>query len=232
LCVVIDHGVRTGDFDMARLLVNELGADVDEVSNPGRRSLSPLFYAALGRRIDVMRYLVEELGASINAVCFTGDSVLIASARHGRLESVQYLLEHGGANLTETDNAAEMVWDLLTVHMRRALGDDELVAPQENPEAMTALLRVMVLRGSPPPALVALLLPAERLLVDKGAWLRAQLPAYLTQRRALLNAHILLIPPLQALVHSYESDMPATTDEIWAQLDDLPDVPTFIEFVY
>jgi hypothetical protein len=128
------------------------------------------------------------------------------------------------------------VWDLLTVHTRRALGNDELVAPQEDPKAMTALLRVMVLRGSSPPALVALLLPAERLVVDKGAWLRARIPAYLTRRRALLDAHIQLIPPLQALVHSYESDiyMPATTDKIWAQLDDLQDVhiPGFIESVY
>jgi hypothetical protein len=47
-----------------------------------------------------------------------------------------------------------------------------------------------------------------------GVRLRARLPAYLAQRRALLDAHCPLLPPLQDLVHGYEE--PTTTDEIWA----------------
>jgi ankyrin repeat protein len=103
LCFAIQHGICTGDLDTARHLVNELGADVNEAAHPGRRSLSHLCFAALTCQINVLRCLLEELGASINVVCFNGDTIVLASARHGRLESVQYLLEHGGANLTETD---------------------------------------------------------------------------------------------------------------------------------
>jgi hypothetical protein len=50
-------------------------------------------------------------------------------------------------------------------------------------------------------------------VVQEGARVRARLPAYLAQRRALLDAHCPLIAPLQDLVHGYE--MPPTTDELW-----------------
>jgi hypothetical protein len=88
--------------------------------------------------------------------------------------------------------------------------------------ALTVLLRVMVLRGeptltkvrnAPPPALAEsdLLSPENARVVHKGAQSRARLPAYLVQRRALLDAHCpVLLPPLRALVHGY---MKLTTTE-------------------
>jgi hypothetical protein len=81
--------------------------------------------------------------------------------------------------------------------------------------ALTALLRVLVLRGVPPPALVELLSPEPARMVQEGARLRARLPAYLVRRRALLDAHCpVLLPPLQALVLGYMEL--TTTEEIWA----------------
>jgi hypothetical protein len=172
-----------------------------------------------------MRYLVEELGVSTAELYGKlGDTVLLYSARNGKLESAQHLLEHCGATMAETSHFGMTVWDLLTAHMRHIRG---LVPEMErhDPEATTALLRVMVLRGVPPPALVAFLLPADKLLVEKGARLRAQLPTYRARRRALVDAHCALIPPLLALVHGYESDVPGTTDDIWAmELGDLTSV--------
>jgi hypothetical protein len=44
-----------------------------------------------------------------------------------------------------------------------------VLEPQEDPKAMTALLRVMVLCGASPPELVALLLPADRLVAAQNA---------------------------------------------------------------
>jgi hypothetical protein len=86
-----------------------------------------------------------------------------------------------------------------------------LLTPHEDPEAMTALLEVMLLRGVPPPGILAFLLPEHEfvVLVNKGALLRALIPAFLTRRRALVDAHCLIIPPLLALVHGYESDLPS-----------------------
>jgi hypothetical protein len=51
-------------------------------------------------------------------------------------------------------------------------------------------------------------------VVEEGARLRAALPAYLAQRRALLDVHCPLLPPLRTMVYGYEE--PTTTDEVWA----------------
>jgi hypothetical protein len=80
--------------------------------------------------------------------------------------------------------------------------------------ALTAMLRVMVLHGGPPDLLTAELAPPFQRIVKDGARLRARLPAYLAQRRALVDAHCPLLPPLQDLVHGYEE--PTTTDELGA----------------
>jgi hypothetical protein len=92
--------------------------------------------------------------------------------------------------------------------------DDEGKHVDHDATAVTALLRVMVLRGAPPAELTARLSPEHARVVQEGARLRAQLPAYLAQRRALLDAHCPLIAPLQDLVHGYKE--PTTTDELWA----------------
>jgi hypothetical protein len=96
---------------------------------------------------------------------------------------------------------------------RRALNDEDKPYVY-NATVVTSLLRVMVLQDAPPAELTALLSPVHARVVTDGARLRAGLPAYLVQRRALLNAHCPLIPPLRALVHGYEE--PTTTDEVWA----------------
>jgi hypothetical protein len=41
-------------------------------------------------------------------------------------------------------------------------------------------------------------------LVQEGARLRARLPAYLAQRRTLLDAHFPLLAPLRAIVTGYQ----------------------------
>jgi hypothetical protein len=82
-------------------------------------------------------------------------------------------------------------------------------------EEMTALLRAMVVRGDPPAKLVALLKPEYARVVKEGARLRAALPAYLAQRRAILDATCPLIAPLLALVYGYDPE-PTTTEELWA----------------
>jgi hypothetical protein len=101
------------------------------------------------------------------------------------------------------------VWDKLPYY---------LLTP--SPEA-TALLRVMVIRDSPPPSLMSQLSirPEHARLLEDGARCRANLPASLARRGVVargvaLNAHCPLIAPLQALVLAYEK--PTTTEELWA----------------
>jgi hypothetical protein len=87
---------------------------------------------------------------------------------------------------------------------------------------VTALLRVMVLKGDPPDGFVAQMRrPEHARVVEEGARLRAALPAYLVRRRALLN-DCPLIPPLLALVRGYYPK-PTATEELWATgLDTYP----------
>jgi hypothetical protein len=133
--------------------------------------------------------------------------------------------------MTETSLLGMTVWDLLTAYMRHVRGPITEME-RHDPEATTALLRVMVLRGVPPKELLALVLSADKLVVDKGAWLRAQLPVYRMRRRALVDAHCLLISPLLALVHGYESDIPGTTDDIWAMgHGHLPSIASCKQFI-
>jgi hypothetical protein len=76
------------------------------------------------------------------------------------------------------------------------------------------MLRVVVLHGGLPVPLTAELGEPLQQIVQNGARLRARLPAYLAQRRVLLDTHCPLLPPLQDLVHGYEEL--TTTDERWA----------------
>jgi hypothetical protein len=136
---------------------------------------------------------------------------------------VQYLLEEAGAAMDDVNNQGETVWDLLIWHLEGVRDDDSDYYAnyrdvQANLTALTSLLRVMVLRGAPPPALVALLSPEPARVVQEGARLRARLPTYLAHRRAYLDSRcprISVLPGvLRALIYGFEA--PGTTEELWA----------------
>jgi hypothetical protein len=112
--------------------------------------------------------------------------------------------------MEDLTTAGDSIWDLMIKHLRAG----SVVERERDPATLTDLLYVMVLRGAPPAALVALLSPANVRVVQKGARLRLRLPAYLVQRRALLDAHCPVIAPLRALVHGY-MDL-TTTEDVWA----------------
>jgi hypothetical protein len=120
-----------------------------------------------------------------------------------------WLLEARGASIRETTNDGRTIWDLLRHKLRFDLCD---------PSAVTALLRVLVLHGAPPPEFVYDLNEAHRQIIEEGARLRARLPAYLAHRRGFLDAKFpLLVPLLEELwTLIYDWEGPATTDELWA----------------
>jgi hypothetical protein len=151
---------------------------------------------------------------------------LLAAGNHCYPSVVQWLLEYGGAQITETDNEGESVWtqrsyDGLPHRLESAYTKDEdrkyvsfdgEFVPNRDIVALTAMLRVMLLHGGPPESLTAELAPPLQQIMDYGTRLRARLPAYLMQRRALFDAHCPLLLPLRDLVHGYEE--PTTTDEL------------------
>jgi hypothetical protein len=191
----------------------ELGADVNQAS-VGEMPLS--IAASMGNR-GVVRGLVH-LGARLEAVDRDGDTALLVGARNGHYATVRYLLEEAGASIDDVTNDVVTVWDFLTDHLENAADTDEEEGDEEDPAALTGLLRVMVLRGAPPPALVALLSPEPTRVVQEGARLRAWLPAYLAHRRAYLDSRcprVTHLPGvLRALIYTFEG--PTTTEELWA----------------
>jgi hypothetical protein len=233
---------QDGQLEVLRLLVQKLGADVNETHH----GIMPLIIAAEKDNLAVVRCLVElgadvnqvmygdtpliiaagwghlhvlrcliQAGARIGAVDSAGNTALLDSACFGRYATMQYLLEEAGASMDDVNNKGHTVWGLLTEHLTAvARGGGGAV----DPSALPGLLRVLVLRDAPPPALVALLSPEQARVVQEGARLRARLPAYLAHRRAYLDSRcprISLLPGvLRALIYTFEGS--ATTEELWA----------------
>jgi hypothetical protein len=204
-----------GQLAVVRCLI-QLGASVGGTSNSGTTALH---IAALNGELDIVRYLVE-LGAEAGTADNDGQTALLLSAMNGRYPTMQYLLEEVGANMDDVTNDGDSVWDKLTEHFEAAVNDDadDDEVKKEDPAALAGLLRVMVLRGAPPPTLVFLLSPEPARVVQEGARLRARLPAYLAHRRTYLDLRcprISLLPGvLRALIYGFEG--PATTEELWA----------------
>jgi hypothetical protein len=190
-----------------RLLVE--GASITETRPNGNTAL---LLAAQSGATRTVAWLLKEGGANIGDRNAQGYTALLLAAARGSCPTVLWLLENG-ADITDRTGDDRTVWsflgDLIDFTTRMGAWD------VNNDAAMvSALLRVMVLRDVPRASFVALLSPEHARMVQEGARLRSELPAYLAQRRALIAEHCPLIAPLQALVHSYET--PTTTEELWA----------------
>jgi serine/threonine-protein phosphatase 6 regulatory ankyrin repeat subunit B len=212
-----DHGAtaliaaaKKDNLDIMRCLV-ENGADMNLTNDAGDTAL---FTALKKGTFEMVRCLVD-LGANIEIRGGDGTSALFLSARRGQYATVQFLLEVAGADIDTVNNDGDTVWDCLTEHIERGIEGDE---EDDDPPALTALLRVMVLQvretQHAAPALIALLSPENVRVVQEGARLQARLPAYLLQRRAILYANCPLLPPLCAVVDNYMEL--TTTKELWA----------------
>jgi hypothetical protein len=207
---VLLTAVILDDFDlgMVHFLVEQLGADINKATADDG---TPLHVAARKDNLTIVRCLVQ-LGAEVGTVDNDGYTALLASILTGRFRITQFLLEEAGANMADVNNDGETMWDLLIVHLEKVARDDDV---EHDFTPLTALLRVLVLRDAPLPALVALLPPEHARVVQEGARLRERLPAYLVRRRALLDAHCpMLLPPLRDLVHGYTQLI--TTEDLWA----------------
>jgi hypothetical protein len=170
-------------------------------------------HLASGRNHTVLvQWLIEEAGVGVLALDKNGHTALRIAIEKKRLRTAAYLVEHGGASISEDFDAEEMLWKLVA-HVARTC-DNDSDKDSKNLE-IKALLQCLSLCSAPPDELVAKLSPKLQQIVKEGARMRAWLPAYLAQRRALLIAHCPLIAPLTALVNGY--DEPTTTAEIWAK---------------
>jgi hypothetical protein len=189
-------------------LVQKMLADGDVLITDADVCGSTALLSAAGglRSVPTLKWLLEEGGARITERDYFGNTAVLRAAINGRMTACQWLLEYGGADIAEVNDEGETIWRML-----KFLVHDDGV--------LSALLSVMVLRSAPPAGFVAQFgeepQPEHARVVEEGARLRAALPAYLVRRRALLDAHCPLIPPLLALVREYDPE-PTITEELWA----------------
>jgi hypothetical protein len=196
---------RLGNLPRVQRMLADGNARITDTDSMRRTAL--LLAAAGSDSLTTLIWLLEEGGAFITDRDRDGYSALLLAALHGRLATCHWLLEHGGADITDRTISGEDVWDFFELHKVTVFLYDAA--------DMAALLRVMVLKGAPSAAVAALLHPEHAQVVEEGARLRAALPAYLAQRRTLLDAHCPLIAPLRDLVRGYDPE-PTTTEELWA----------------
>jgi hypothetical protein len=137
-----------GHLAVVQCLIADLGAGINQVHNFGATALTG---AAQRGHLAVVRYLVE-LGAEVGLADKNGYPALLLSADSGQYSTMQSLLEHASANIEGATNDGRTFWDLMFIQV------EEYSEYEEKTAALIALLRVLVLRGALPSALVALLL--------------------------------------------------------------------------
>jgi hypothetical protein len=169
-----------------------------------------LFSAVERGDLPCVMWLIHEGGANVN-VTSSRQTPLIRATQHlyNREGSATFLwlVEHGGADVTLTGTNGHTVWDHL-----HDLFINYYAEPQER-TVLSLLKRALLLKAAPP-AYFAARFPTIAQVINEGARLRAQLPAYLAQRRAVLDAHCPLLAPLRTIVAGYQK--PTTTEELWA----------------
>jgi hypothetical protein len=212
-----------GDLSTVKYFLGH-GSSITERDPNGKTGL--LFAASRGR-FQLVQFLHSLLGgASITETDHGGHTALLQAAMNHNPKVVQWLLEYGDARITDINSVGDSVWTephglrrmLQRAYTKNEDGEyvtiDGEYVRNVDVVALAAMLRVMMLHGSPPESLVVDLAPPLQQIVRDGARLRSRLPAYLVQRRGLIDAYCPLLAPLMALVRGY--DEPTTTDELWA----------------
>jgi hypothetical protein len=140
--------------------------------------------AAEDGQLDIVRFLVE-LDASIEVADNHRDTALQRSICGTYYSTAQFLLEHAGANIESVGKDGKTARELLIGHLLDVEAGKYLFAHiGETRELLTALLRVMVLRGALPPIqrdffAPALLTPENTRVMQEGTRLRV----FLLQQR-------------------------------------------------
>jgi hypothetical protein len=145
---------------MQWLLSVECGANIAASDDLGHTVLSC---------VAVRWLLSAECEANIREVEF--DALLLA-ANYGHLATAAWLLDYGNADIAVVNARDQSVWDLIRPRLMHSMLNLSPTADY----GMRALLRVMVVRSTPPPISW---LHAHHWVAEEGARLRAQLPAYL-----------------------------------------------------
>jgi hypothetical protein len=124
---------------------------------------------------------------------------MLAAHRH-HLPAMQYLLEEQGASMTESARG-DTVWRTLSS-----------LQSETSAAELSSFLKVVVMLEDARDDFIARLSLQHAHICTQGRQLRAQLPSYLEQQRAVVITHCPLPAVLQSLVGAYAATTP---EDMW-----------------
>jgi ankyrin repeat protein len=104
-----------GNLNVARILVGELGADVNQLTEKG---CAALHLAVKGDKVDMVRVLVRELGADVHQVDSCGHTplahalkaALYLATQRGAVSVMQCLIKEFGADVNQKSNGTSALF--------------------------------------------------------------------------------------------------------------------------
>ena len=114
----ICFAAEEGKHELARLLVQKLGADLNATDDKSR---TPLHLAAGAGRTATLRVLVKQCGADVGAGSSFGDTPLHVAARCGHCDTARMLVRELGADVGAKNEAG------LTPLHHAACGEREMI---------------------------------------------------------------------------------------------------------
>jgi ankyrin repeat protein len=100
--------VELGNVDMLRIMINELGADVNKIVAGSNKAAQdgcfPFYVATQMGHLAVLRYLVKEFGAHVNQADNKGWTSLHVAAKVGLVDVVKCLVKEFGADINQASH--------------------------------------------------------------------------------------------------------------------------------
>lgn len=97
------RAVADGHIDVARLLVEGLGADVSHAANGDLDDVTPLVVAALNGNVPMVRVLVNKLGANVNQATQLGVTPLLLAVERNDVAMARCLVKELGADVNQAN---------------------------------------------------------------------------------------------------------------------------------
>ena len=112
-CSALFTACKKGNLEIVEYLVETCGADIEQkgiYEVPDDRTnhiVSPLWCAAVSGRLEIVKYLVRK-GANVNVLSDTGSTPVRSACFMTHFDIVQFLVEHGNANILIPNNNSEL----------------------------------------------------------------------------------------------------------------------------
>jgi hypothetical protein len=199
----IINAADEGDFVKVRqMLMDGSGKSTDT----GEQGLTLLHFAVRLGELSNVKWLIGENWVSVSVKDSYNATAILHAVLQGCYRIAQWLLEEGGASISDRHVSGETVWERFEIDLP---GDWIIDVDADR----SSLLKVMVMLADAPDFFIADVLLQDAKICKRGKQFRAQLPSYLEQQQAAVVTHCPLPGVLQSIVVAYATTTP---EDMWA----------------